>query len=231
MGGATHLLLSIPPDAAGDPAYDVHGADIVRCAGRSLRWIGYLSTTGVYGDHGGGWVDEETPPQPSGDRARRRVEAERAWRGFGDAHGIPVHVFRLPGIYGPGRSQLDAVRAGRAHRIDKPGQVFSRIHVDDIVATLRASMDRPRAGALFNVADDEPAPSHAVTAFACALLGVSPPPLIPFAQAELSPMARSFYADNRRVGNDLIKRELGVTLRHPDYRAGLRAILAGETAG
>ena len=230
LAGATHLLASIPPDAEGDPALGVHGRDIAAAAS-TLGWIGYLSTSGVYGDHGGAWVDEDTPPAPTGDRSRRRLDAERAWTDFGRAHGIAVHIFRLPGIYGPGRSQLEAVRSGRAHRIDKPGQVFSRIHVDDIVATLRASIERPRAGAIYNVADDLPAPSHEVTAFACDLLGVEPPPLIPFAQAELSPMARSFYADNRRVRNERIKTELGVTLRHPDYRAGLRAILAAETAG
>lgn len=230
LGGTTHILLSIPPEADGDAALAVHGPHIAALV-PTLRWIGYLSTSGVYGDHGGAWVDEETPPQPTGERSRRRLDAENAWLDFGRAHGIPVQVFRLPGIYGPGRSQLDAVRSGRAHRIDKPGQVFSRIHVHDIVATLRASMERPRAGAIYNVADDLPAPSHEVTAFACDLLGVEPPPLVPLEQADLSPMARSFYADNRRVRNDRIKRELGVALRHPDYRAGLRAILAAENSG
>ena len=229
LAGATHLLASIPPDADGDPALGVH-ADDIAAAAPTLGWIGYLSTTGVYGDHGGAWVDEDTPPTPTGDRSQRRLDAENAWMAFGREHGIAVQVFRLPGIYGPGRSQFDAVRSGRAHCIDKPGQVFSRIHVDDIVATLRASMDRPRAGAVYNVADDLPAPSHEVTAFACELLGVEPPPLVPFAQAELSPMARSFYADNRRVRNERIKTELGVTLRHPDYRAGLRAILTAAAS-
>ncbi|MFN4090371.1 MAG: NAD-dependent epimerase/dehydratase family protein [Alphaproteobacteria bacterium] len=230
LAGTTHVLLSVPPDAEGDPALDLHGGDLVRCAGGSLAWIGYLSTTGVYGDRGGGWVDETVPVRPGSERARRRAAAEASWLAFGRDRGVPVQIFRLPGIYGPGRSQIEAVRAGRAHRIDKPGQVFSRIHVDDIVAVLRASMARPRAGAVYNVADDLPAPSHDVTAFACDLLGVEPPPLVPYAAADLSPMARSFYAESRRVANRLIKAELGVTLRYPDYRAGLRAILAGEAA-
>lgn len=231
LAGVTHLLLSIPPDEKGDPALDLHGTDIAGAA--SLRWIGYLSTTGVYGDHAGGWVDESTPPQPGSERARRRVAAEEGWRALGRRCGASVHMFRLPGIYGPGRSPFEAIRAGRAHRIDKPGQVFSRIHVDDIVQTLRAAMAHADEGigsndAVFNVADDLPAPAHEVTAYACGLLDVQPPPLVPLDEAELSPMGRSFYAENRRVRNDRIKRELGVTLRYPDYRAGLDAILAEE---
>ncbi len=236
LAGTTHLLTSIPPDAAsaptGDPVLDRHAADLARLVGESpgLRWIGYLSTTGVYGNRGGGTVDETAEPRPTVDRSRRRVAAERAWLEFGQAHGTAVQVFRLAGIYGPGRSALDAVREGRARRIDKPGQVFSRIHVDDIAGILRASIARPNPGAIYNCADDDPAPAHEVIAHACALLGVEPPPLIPFeqARAEMSPMALSFYADDRRVANRRIKDELGVVLAYPNYRAGLAAILAGE---
>ena len=228
LAGATHILLSIPPDGAGDPVLDCHGADIAALPG--LEWIGYLSTTGVYGDTGGAWVDESAVPAPSGARGRRRVEAETGWRALGDAHGRAVQVFRLAGIYGPGRNALAAVRRGEARRIAKPGQVFSRIHVADIARVLAASIARPRAGALYNVCDDEPAPAADVVAHACTLLGVAPPPLTPLDEAELSPMARSFYADNRRVSNARIKAELGVDLRFPDYRAGLASLLADQGA-
>ncbi len=229
LAGTTHLLLSIPPDAGGDPALDRHGADIAALPG--LAWVGYLSTTGVYGDTGGARVDESATPAPSGERGRRRVKAERGWRALGAEHGIPVHVFRLAGIYGPGRNALASVRSGAAKRIDRPGHAFSRIHVADIAQALAASIARPRAGAIYNVCDDEPAPAADVVAHACALLGVAPPPLTPLEEAGLSPMARSFYADNRRVSNALIKEELGVALRYPDYRAGLAALLAEERAG
>ena len=229
LSSATHLLLSAPPGPDGDPVLVLHRADLAR-TGPSLAWVGYLSTTGVYGDRSGGWADESTPVNPGSARSQRRVEAEQGWLSVWREAGLPVHVFRLPGIYGPGRSAFDAVRAGRAHRIDKPGQVFSRIHVDDIATVLRASMAQPNPGSVYNVADDEPAPAHEVTEYACRLLGVEPPPLVPLEQAELSPMARSFYAENRRVRNDRIKQELGVRLAYPDYRAGLRAILAAEQA-
>ena len=228
LAGTTHLLTSIPPGETGDPVLAAHGDDIA--AAGSVRWAGYLSTTGVYGDRGGGWVDEETSPSPGMARTRRRAAAEAQWQAYGSAHGIPVHIFRLAGIYGPGRSVLDQLRAGTARRLVKPGQVFSRIHVDDIVAVLRASMARPNPGAIYNLCDDEPAPTPEVVAYAAGLLGVEPPPEIPFEQAELSPMALSFYAENRRVRNDRIKRELGVTLRYPDYRAGLDAILVEDGA-
>jgi nucleoside-diphosphate-sugar epimerase len=181
----------------------------------------------VYGDRGGAWVDESDDVAPTMPRTRRRAAAEAGWL----HSGLPVHVFRLAGIYGPGpgRNALEAVRAGSARRIVKPGQVFGRVHVDDIVEVLCASIARPRPGAVYNVADDEPAPPQDVIAFACALLGVAPPPEVPYDQAELSPMARSFYADNRRIANARIKRELGVRLRYPSYREGLRAILMQET--
>lgn len=219
--GTTHLLTSIAPDEGGDPVLDLHARDL---AGLGLVWAGYLGTTAVYGDRGGGWVSEDDPPAPSIPRAQRRVAAETAWL----ASGLPVHVFRLAGIYGPGRSALDGLRAGTARRVVKPGQVFSRIHVEDIVQVLLASMARPDPGAIYNVCDDEPAPPQDVVTFAAGLLGVDPPPKQPFETAELSPMARSFYADNRRVDNRRIKEELGVTLRHPTYREGLRALLSRE---
>jgi nucleoside-diphosphate-sugar epimerase len=226
LAGTTHLLSSVPPDADGDPVLDMHAEDIAALNG--LQWVGYLSTTGVYGDRGGGWVDEESELKPTSDRSRRRVAAEAAWLGLWRDHGLPVHAFRLAGIYGPGRSALDAVRAGSAKRIDKPGQLFSRIHVADIAQVLRASMARPDPGGIYNLCDDNPAPQQEVMAFACELLGVAPPPLMPFEDADLSAMARSFYADNRRVRNDRVKRQLGVTLRYPDYQTGLRALLEAE---
>ncbi|MDJ0951880.1 MAG: SDR family oxidoreductase [Alphaproteobacteria bacterium] len=227
LAGATHILSSVPPDAAGDPVIDQHGADLAALASSAQppRWIGYLSTTGVYGDRDGGWVDEASELFPTGPRGERRLAAERAWLALGERTGIPVHLFRLAGIYGPGRSALDTVRAGRARRIVKPGQVFSRIHVDDIVQVVRASMAHPNPGAAYNVCDDEAAPPQEVIAHACDLLGVAPPPLVPFEPAALSDMARSFYRDNKRVRNDRIKTELGVELGYPDYRSGLRALL------
>jgi nucleoside-diphosphate-sugar epimerase len=223
LADATHLVISIPPDAAGCPVFDAHGADIA--ALRQLRWIGYLSSTNVYGDQAGGWVDEATPVAPSGERGRRRVAAEAAWLALGQRGGIPVHIFRLAGIYGPGRSALDALRAGTARRIVKPGQVFSRIHVADLAAVLEASMEKPRAGAIYNVCDDAPSPPDEVIAYAAALLGMTPPPLEDFATATLSPMARSFYDDSKRVANRRIKEELGVNLRYPSYREGLIALV------
>jgi nucleoside-diphosphate-sugar epimerase len=225
LAGTTHLLTLIAPDEAGDPVLAHHLADLRRCA--TLEWVGYLGTTGVYGDRAGAWVDETAAVAPSMPRTRRRVTAEGHWL----ASGLPVHVFRLAGIYGPGpgRNALAAVRAGTARRIVKPGQVFGRVHVDDIAQVLRASIARPNPGAIYNVADDEPAPPQDVIAFACALLGVAPPPEVPYDEADLSPMARSFYADNRRIDNARIKRELGVSLRYPTYRDGLRAILDQET--
>jgi nucleoside-diphosphate-sugar epimerase len=227
LEGASHLLVSTPPDAAGDPVLVAHGHDIASIS--DLSWVGYLSTTGVYGDRGGGWVDETAAPRPTGERGRRRVAAEAGWLALWRSHGVPVHIFRLAGIYGPGRSAFDALRAGTAKRIDKPGQVFSRIHVDDLASVLIASIKRPRPGAIYNVCDDDPAPPEAVVAHAAALLGVPAPPLLPLEAAALSPMARSFYDDNKRVSNRLIKAELGVSLRYPDFRTGLAAILADET--
>jgi nucleoside-diphosphate-sugar epimerase len=216
---ADRLLISLPPNAEGDPVLRRHAAAL-----RTTRpaWVGYLSTTGVYGDRGGGWVDEDDALEPVNERSRWRVAAERAWL----ATGLPVQVFRLAGIYGPGRSALDRVREGRAQRVVKPGQVFSRIHVDDIAATLRASMARPDPGRVYNVADDLPTPPQDVIAHAAGLLGLPVPPQVSIEEADLSPMARSFYAESKRVANARMKRELGVVLAYPDYRAGLAAILA-----
>jgi nucleoside-diphosphate-sugar epimerase len=226
LDGVTHLLVSVPPDAAGDPVLAMHGEDIAEIKG--LRWLGYLSTTGVYGDRGGGWVDETAALSPSGERGRRRVAAEAGWLDLWRRHGAPVHIFRLAGIYGSGRSPFDALRASTAKRIDKPGQIFSRIHVEDLACVLAASLGQPRPGAVYNVCDDDPAAPEAVVAHAAGLLGMPAPPLVPFEAAGLSPMARSFYDDNKRVSNRLIKSELGVTLQYPDYRSGLTAILADE---
>lgn len=223
LAGVTHLLSSVPPDPAGDPVLDVHAEALARLA-PGLVWAGYLSTTGVYGDTGGAWVDESAPLRPTGPRQARRVEAERRWLSLG----LPIHLFRLAGIYGPGRSALDQARAGTARRIDRAGQVFSRIHVDDIATVVLASMARPRPGAIYNVCDDCPAPAHEVVAHACARLGMAAPPLIPYDEAALSPMAASFWRDNRRVSNNRIKTELGVILRHPNYRSGLNAQFEAE---
>jgi len=228
FAGVTHILLSVPPDDAGDPVFDIHRDHIATIT--DLAWLGYLSTTGVYGDRGGDWVDEASVSSPTGERGRRRVAAEAAWLGLWHKRGAPVHIFRLAGIYGPGRSPFEALRVGTARRIDKPGQVFSRIHVDDVAGVLLASIARPRAGAVYNVCDDEPANPADVIAHAAGLLGLPAPPSVPFESADLSQMARSFYADNKRVSNALIKTELGVRLRYPSYRDGLRAILAAENA-
>lgn len=216
---ATHILSSVPPAEDGDPVLSVYGNAIAaaRC------WTGYLSSTGVYGDCGGAWVDE-TAPIGSGRRTSRSA-ADADWRQLS----ARTHVFRLPGIYGPGRSPFQKLREGTASRIDAPGQVFSRIHVDDICTAVIAAMRRPKPG-IYNIADDQPAPAHEVTAFAAHLLGIKPPPLIPLENAQLSPMARGFYAENRRVANGKMTRDLGIRLRYPDYRSGLSATLSEETS-
>jgi nucleoside-diphosphate-sugar epimerase len=228
LAGVTHLLSSVPPDAEGDLVLDQHGEAIAAAA--SIQWIGYLSTTGVYGDTAGALVDETAPLHPTSQRSIRRVETERRWLSLFEQHGRPMHVFRLAGIYGPGRSVIDQVLSGAARRIDKPGQLFSRIHVDDIAAALQASIERPNPGRVYNVCDDEAASPADVVAYACRLLGVEPPPVVSFDEAapRLSAMARSFWRDNRRVDNGRIKRELGVDLLHPTYRSGLTAIVAAS---
>ncbi|MFN3643245.1 MAG: SDR family oxidoreductase [Gemmobacter sp.] len=224
LARASHILASAAPGPAGDPFLAAHGAAI---AAARPRWVGYLSTTGVYGDHGGGWIDERAPLAPGTDRGRARVAAEAQWQ----ATGLPLHIFRLAGIYGPGRGPFEKVRDGTARRIVKPGQVFSRIHVDDIARALAASMAAPMPGSIWNLCDDEPAPPEDVLAHAARLLGLPPPPAVPYAEAEptMTPMARSFYAESKRVRNDRIKRDLGLRLLYPTYREGLAAVLAAET--
>ena len=222
LAGVTHVLTSIAPDAEGDPVLDRHAPDLAALPG--LAWAGYLGTTAVYGDRQGAWVDEDTPIEPTLARADRRARAEAAWR----ASGLPVHIFRLAGIYGPGRNAFVNLKEGTARRIVKAGQVFSRIHVEDIATVLESSIARPRPGAVYNVCDDLPAPPQEVVTFAAELLGMAPPPLQDYATAELSPMARTFYQDNRRVRNGRIRHELGVRLAFPSYREGLTALLAGE---
>jgi nucleoside-diphosphate-sugar epimerase len=225
---ATHVLVSTPPGENGDPAIAAYG-DALRTA-PELRWLGYLSTVGVYGDQRGEWVDEETPAAAPEGRKSARVEAENAWKALAGDHGIALDIFRLAGIYGPGRSPLDRIRAGDAKSVVKPGQVFNRVHVDDIAQTIIAAIRRERLAAthIFNVADDEPAPPQDVLAYAAELLHAPKPQEIPYEQAELSPMARSFYEDNKRVHNTRIKRELGVVLHYPTYREGLAALVRGD---
>jgi len=222
----THLLISTPPSDDGDPTFLLHAEDILKL--EKLQWIGYLSTTGVYGDRDGEWVDETSELRPSSQRGSRRKRAEDQWLSLFEQYQKPVHIFRLAGIYGPGRSALDSIRAGMARRIEKPGHAFSRIHVEDIVNILRASFAKPQGGQAYNVCDDEAAPSHEIIAYACELIGRPPPPLIPFEQADLSPMARSFYSDNKRVKNDKIKQELSVALKYPTFREGLQACQDAE---
>lgn len=225
LDGVTHILVSVPPDERGDPVLRSCRGEFERRAGQ-IRWLGYLSTTGVYGDHGGGWVDEDTPPSPASERGARRLAAETEWLALHRNHGLPVHIFRLAGIYGPDRNALVGIVGGSARRIVKPGQVFSRIHVEDIAGVLVASMARPHPGACYNVADDEPAPPQDVVAFAARLLGRPAPPEVPLAEARLSDMAKSFYGESKRVANRRIKDELGYRLLYPTYRDGLRALLA-----
>ncbi|HZQ00133.1 MAG TPA: SDR family oxidoreductase [Reyranella sp.] len=222
LQAATHILSTVPPQASGDPVLPLV---------RELRptWLGYISTTGVYGDRGGGWVDETDTPNPGQARSRHRLQAERAWHDLARERGAPLDVFRLPAIYGPGRSALDQVREGRAQCVDKPGQVFCRVHVADIASAVLAAMKQAR-GTLYNVCDDEPCAQSDVIAFACKLLGRPAPRLVPWEEAapKMSEMARSFYAENRRVRNDRIKRELGVRLQFPTYREGLTAIASAN---
>jgi len=226
----THILASAAPSDNCDPVLNWHSEDIAKMT--SLKWVGYLSTTGVYGDTDGAVVDETAQPQPSSKRSQNRLQAELAWMHLLETSAVPVHIFRLPGIYGPGRSALDQVLAGKARRIDKPGHQFSRIHVDDIARTLIKSIDNPNPGRIYNVCDDEAASPADVTAFACQLLQKPVPDLIPFeiARQSMSPMALSFWQDNRRVTNGRIKSELAVQLRYPTYREGLTSIY-GEMTG
>ena len=223
---ATHLLTSVAPDAEGDPVLNALSGQIA--AASPFEWTGYLSTTGVYGDHRGGWVDETTPLNPSTKRGQHRVMAEAAWQMLAKKQPLNLHIFRLAGIYGPGRGPFAKVRNGTARRIIKPGQVFSRIHVEDIAQVLAASIARPDPGAIYNLCDDDPAPPQDVIEHAARLLGLPIPPAIDWDGADMSPMARSFYAESKKVRNDRIKADLGVTLKYPDYRSGLRALLDVE---
>lgn len=225
---ATHLLVSAGPGPGGDPVLSALRDRIAAVAG-DKTWIGYLSTTGVYGDHAGGWVTEDTPLIPSTARGVARVKAEQAWQALAAETGAPLHIFRLAGIYGPGRGPFAKVRGGAARRIIKPGQVFNRIHVDDIAQVLWASMQSPVfGGRTYNACDDKATPPQDVIAHAAKLLGLPIPPAIPIEKAGMTAMARSFYAESKRVDNSRIKTELGIRLRYPDYRSGLKALLAAE---
>ena len=221
-----HVLISAPPAPEGDPFLAAHHADLLALKNR-VAWIGYLSTTAVYGDHQGGEVDENTPLKASSERGKRRVLAEHAWLAMAD-DGLPVHTFRLAGIYGPGRGPFEKIRRGVAQRIVKEGQVFGRIHVEDIATVLEASIAQPNPGTAYNVTDDLTCPPQEVIGHAADLLGMPRPPLVPFEEADMSPMARSFYGENKRVLNHRIKTDLGVTLAYPTYREGFAGILAAE---
>ncbi len=223
LKSATHLLLSAAPEAKGDPLLAFHRADVA--AAPELRWIGYLSTIGVYGDHGGAWIDETTPVEPLSERSRQRVAAEQDWLELAAARGLTAAIFRLSGIYGPGRNTLVKLRAGTERRLLKPDQVFNRIHVEDIASAVAASIAK-NAGGIFNITDDAPTPPQDVIAYGAELLGMEPPPLKDWREVELSPMAKSFWAENKRVRNARMKEVLGVSLRYPSYREGLRALLA-----
>jgi nucleoside-diphosphate-sugar epimerase len=218
---ASHILASAAPNEAGDPFLQAASRAI---AGSGASWLGYLSTTAVYGDHNGAWVDEDTPTTPQSQRAILRVLAEMQWL----ALDRPAHIFRLAGIYGPGRGPFKKVRDGTARRIIKPGQVFSRIHVDDIAQTLQASMARPDAGRIYNLCDNDPAPPEDVIGHAAQLLGLPVPPEVAYDRAEMSPMARSFYGESKKVSNQRMRQELGLELIYPTYREGLAALLAAE---
>ena len=217
VASATHILVSIAPDEAGDPVLLHHGPDIQRSA---ASWIGYLSTVGVYGNHDGGWVDEETPCKPVSKRSLQRVDAENAWLSVAETSGKSVQIFRLSGIYGPGRNTFENFRKGKARRLIKPGQVFNRIHVQDIAGVLSAAM-KTTGTRIYNVTDDEPAPPQDVVTYAASLLGIAPPPEVPFESAELSPMARSFYGENKRVSNQRVKSDLNYDFLFPNYAVAL----------
>ena len=229
ISAADAVLLSAPPTDAGCPGLTDLSPGLEGGVSQP-RWIGYLSTTGVYGDHQGRWVFERTKATPQSVEGSRRCDAERAWLALGERTGLPVMIFRLPGIYGPQRSPFTRLRQGSATRYALPGHVVSRIHVEDIAAGLHASVHKPRAGGIYNLCDDLPAPSEVVTAYAASLLGIEPPPLVPLDLAALPPQARRFYLESRRVSNALAKADLGWRPRYPDYRAGLAAVLSSETA-
>ncbi|WP_120498348.1 SDR family oxidoreductase [Kiloniella sp. EL199] len=224
LGDVTHILSSIPPGKEGDCVLQLHAAEITKS--KNLEWIGYLSTTGVYGNRDGGVVFEDDPLDPSSPRSEQRAQAEKEWLALSEASDIPVHIFRLAGIYGPGRNPLVSLKSGKVkQRIDKPGHIFSRIHVEDIANVLEASVNSPRAGRIYNVCDNAPEEPSKVTTYASQLLGIDPPPLVSFDEAEMSPMAQTFWLDNKRVDNSRIVNELGVKLDYPDYQSGLKSLL------
>tara|TARA_Y100001936_G_scaffold152690_1_gene148923 strand:+ start:2053 stop:2931 length:879 start_codon:yes stop_codon:yes gene_type:complete len=223
LSEATHLLISIPPQTSGDVVLKYFTTHIA--GNKNLQWIGYISSTGVYGDTKGEWVDELSPLKPATELNFRRVQSESAWLKMAKENDCPVMIFRCVGIYGPGRNLLISVKQGRARRIEKPGLVFSRIHVADLAQILEASIQKPKSGEIYNVCDDEPAPPSEAAEYAFKLLKISPPPLIPFDSADLSEIARGFYKNCKRVSNKKIKEELGVILKYPNYRIGLDAIL------
>lgn len=225
--GYTHILVSIPPDADGDPVLRQLGPDDLKTM-KQLQWLGYLSTTGVYGNHAGEWITEDTPLAPTIERAITRMNVEQNWQRLLVEHGVPVHLFRLAGIYGEGRNAIVSLRQGKARRVIKPGQIFSRIHADDIAGIIMASMSRPNPGAAYNCADDEPCPPQDVIAYAAQLLGIEPPPEEDFDTADLSTMARSFYADCKRVSNKRVKEELGYHFKYPNYRVGLESLAQND---
>ena len=222
LSQTTHLLVSIPPQPSGDVVLQKFSSQIAEC--KNLEWVGYISSTGVYGDTQGEWVDESSPLQPLTELNERRVEAENGWLNMVKENGCPVMVFRCGAIYGPGRNLLISVKQGSARRIKKPGLVFSRIHVEDLAQTLEASIKNPRPGEVYNVSDDEPSPPSEAVEYACKLLNITPPPLIPFESADLSEIARGFYLNCKRVGNKKIKEDLGVKLKYPNNKSGLDAI-------
>lgn len=223
---STHLLVTVPPGEQGDPVLAHHSSDVLDAD--ALEWIGYLSTTSVYGDRDGAVVDEDMPPDPTSERGRRRLEAEEGWRDVARELDVPLQIFRLAGIYGPGRSVLDRLRQGTARRLARPGLVFNRIHVDDVAGAVIAGIDRPNETGVFNVSDDLPTPPAEVVEHGAGLLGVEPPPSMSMEEAELSPAARSFYEENKRVDNRRLKRVLEYRLVHPTYRSGLLAVVAEE---
>jgi nucleoside-diphosphate-sugar epimerase len=224
---ATHILVTIPPQKdVGDVVLKQYKK--ILAGSSQLQWLGYLSTTGVYGNRDGDWVDEGSELKPGFGHQHRRVEAEEQWRDLCQEYQVPVHIFRLAGIYGPGRNLLQRVRQGTARRIDQPGLVFNRIHVADVVQVLSASMDHPSPGAIYNVSDDVPSSPAEAVEYACELLQVEVPPLVALEDTELSEMARGFYLTNKKVRNHRIKSELGIQLLYPDYKAGLRALLNAE---
>ncbi len=224
LDGITHVVVSAPPGKTGDPVLKTHGRHLAARAAH-IKWLAYLSTTGVYGDRQGGWVDETSPLEPSTARGHARLAAETDWLQLWRDAGLAVHLFRLAGIYGPGRNQLQSLKSGKARRIVKPGQVFSRIHVTDIAGILAASIDRPNPGSAYNVCDDEAVPPQEVVTFAAQLLSITPPEEIAFNPDDMTPMGLSFFAESKRVSNQKIKTDLGYELKYPTYREGLRALL------